>query len=128
MMQCKVKMFFSFSKTIQFFCGLYCRSLQLWRKSPKYWKVSIRKYFKSKYIDKFFLSRRSGWKSWLWNLYWLKKQTSCNFPNCIRHHVKSSCYHTAPSAIWEVFSNFLKFRDLFHERFKVKTWKLKKHW
>ena len=38
----------------------------------------------------------------------------------------SSCYRTVPSALWEIFSQFLIFRNLFHE--PLGKWSNRKKW
>ena len=38
----------------------------------------------------------------------------------------SSCYLTAPSAIWDIFSDFLIFRNFFHE--PLGKWNNSKIW
>ena len=35
--------------------------------------------------------------------------------NIFGGNILSSCYRTVPSAIWEIFSEFLIFCNLFHE-------------
>ena len=59
-------------------------------------------------------------------LIWLFEQFYLDFPRSFILVMISSCYRTVPSAIWEIFSKFIIFCNLFHE--PLGEWNNSKIW
>ena len=59
-------------------------------------------------------------------LIWLFEQFYLDFSRSFILVMISSCYRTVPSAIWEIFSKFLIFCNLFHE--PLGEWNNSKIW